>query len=211
MSARTGASRRPKGFARELNGSIAEDMSETTASAERPVPGILDLFAGFLWLGMTAFGGALPLARHLVVEQRRWLTVDEFTDLLGLCQFLPGGNVINLAVAVGLRFRGAFGALAALLGLIAVPSAVVIGLGMIYDRYHDDPHVRHLFAGMAAAAAGLLIMMAVKIAKPLIYRPWPTGVAVLCFIAIAVLRLPLLWTMVALTPLGILATWKGQR
>jgi len=81
-----------------------------------------------------SFGGALPLARRALVEQRRWLSADEFTDLLGLCQFLPGGNVINLSVAMGMRFRGVPGALAGLLGLMAGPSLVVIGLGVLYEH-----------------------------------------------------------------------------
>ena len=60
-------------------------------------------------LGLTAFGGALPLARRMVVEAP--LAVGaEFTDLLGLCQFLPGGNIINLSVALGMKFRGPRGA-----------------------------------------------------------------------------------------------------
>eukprot|EP01037_Dinobryon_pediforme_P038908 gene38908-47205_t len=84
-----------------------------------------ELFLGFLGLGMTAFGGALPLAHRMVVERHRWLTEEEFVELLGLCQFLPGGNIINLSVALGMRFRGVRGALASILGLIAVPSAVV--------------------------------------------------------------------------------------
>ncbi|MEI9900237.1 MAG: chromate transporter [Hyphomicrobium sp.] len=48
----------------------------------------------------------LPLARRMIVEERRWLTPIEFTELLGLCQFLPGGNIINLSVAIGTRFCG---------------------------------------------------------------------------------------------------------
>ena len=120
----------------------------------RRTPTVRQIFGGFLGLGLISFGGALPLARRALVEQRRWLSADEFTDLLGLCQFLPGGNVINLSVAMGMRFRGVPGALAGLLGLIAGPSLVVIGLGVLYEHTQNDPHVRHLFAGLAAAAAG---------------------------------------------------------
>jgi chromate transporter len=158
-----------------------------------------------------SFGGALPLARRAIVEQRRWLTAAEFTDLLGLCQFLPGGNVINLSVAIGMRFRGLPGALAGLLGLIAGPSLVVIGLGVLYEHTQNDPHIRHLFAGLAAAAAGLLISMAVKIVMPLRRKPAGAAIAVLGFIAIALLRFPLLPTMLVLTPLSIFLAARVAR
>ncbi|MDB5653541.1 MAG: chromate transporter [Tardiphaga sp.] len=180
-----------------------------TAVPEPPTVGAL--FAGFLHLGLIGFGGVLPMTRRMVVEQRGWLTEAEFIDLLGLCQFLPGGNIINLSVAIGLHFRGLAGAVASLLGLIAAPSAIVIGLGVIYDRFKDDPRVGHLFAGLAAAAAGLLVAMAIKIALPLRAKPVGIIIAALCFVAIAILRLPLLPTMIVLASLSMLATWKWQK
>ncbi len=187
-------------------------MHPPSALEARPTrPSVAALFAGFLILGLTGFGGVLPLARRMLVEQRRWLSAEEFTDLLGLCQFLPGGNIINLSVAVGLRFRGPAGAVAAITGLIAAPTAIVLLLGVVYDRFSADPHLRHLFAGLAAAASGLLVAVAVKIALPLRRRPEGLAVAVPCFVAIAVLRLPLLPTMLVLAPLGILLTWWAGR
>lgn len=184
-----------------------------TAPMDEPLhtPTVRELFVGFLSLGFTSFGGALPLARRALVEQRRWLTAAEFTDLLGLCQFLPGGNVINLSVALGMRFHGWRGALAGLLGLIAGPSLVVVGLGVLYERTQNDPHVRHLFVGLAAAAAGLLIAMAVKILLPLRREPAALAIAALGFVAIAILRTPLLPTMLVLTPLGIAAAARAAR
>jgi chromate transporter len=174
-------------------------------------PTVGQLFRGFLTLGLTGFGGVLPLARHMLVEQRRWLSATEFTELLSVCQFLPGGNIINVSVAVGLHFRGIPGALAALFGLIAAPTAIVIVLGAIYARFQSDPHVVQVFAGLAAAAAGVLVAMAVKMALPLRRRPVGVFFASLCFLAVAVFQFPLLLTMLVLAPLSILATWKTGR
>ncbi len=172
------------------------------------VPTAGALFAGFFTLGLTGFGGVLPLARRMLVERRRWLSAAEFTELLGLCQFLPGGNIINLSVAIGLRFRGVRGALACVLGLIAAPTAVVIGLGVLYDRFADEPHVRHLFAGLAASAAGLLVSMAIKVSWPLRRDGTALAVAGVCVAAIAIARLPLLPTLLVLLPLGVLVRWR---
>src|SRR5215813_13500408 len=155
-------------------------MAESTSA-----PGIVGLFRGFLILGLTGFGGVLPLTRHMVVERRRWLTGAEFTELLSLCQFLPGGNIINLSVAIGLHFRGIPGAVAAIAGLIAAPTAIVVALGVVYARFSHDPHVVHMFAGLAAAAAGLLISMAFKLATALRRRPFGIAVALVILAAIA--------------------------
>ena len=74
----------------------------------QPAPSLSDLFRGFLGIGLTGFGGVLPWARRMVVDQRRWLSASEFLDLLALCQFLPGPNVVNLSVALGSRFRSRY-------------------------------------------------------------------------------------------------------
>jgi chromate transporter len=169
-----------------------------------PPPTVGALFRGFLALGLMGFGGVLPLARRMLVEDRRWLGAGEFADLLGLCQFLPGGNVVNLSVAVGLRFRGVPGALAALAGLLAAPSVVVVVLGAVYDRFAGEPTVRHAFAGLAAAAAGLLVGLAAKLAWPLLRQPVPAALALLCFLLVAVVRVPLLPALLVLLPFSVL-------
>ena len=97
---------------------------------------------------------------------------------------LPGGNVINLSVAVGMEFRGLRGALCALLGLISAPTAIVVGLGVVYARFQNDPHVQHVFAGLAAAAAGLLLSTGIKML--LLRGKWPAlAIVALALIAIA--------------------------
>lgn len=163
-------------------------------------PGLAALFVGFVEVGMLGFGGVLPLARRMVVDRRRWLTAAEFTDLLALCQFLPGPNVVNLAVALGGRFRGPAGSLTAVGGLLGGPVAVVIVLGAVYGRYHAVPAVAHGLAGMAAAASGLVLATALRIAAPVRRRPGAMAVAVAAFAGVALLRLPLLPVLLVLTP-----------
>ena len=174
------------------------------APAAAAPPTIGALFRGFLALGLMGFGGVLPLARDMLVERRGWLTAAEFADLLGLCQFLPGGNVINLSVAVGLRFRGApwrgGGAGRPARGALVV----VVLLGVVYDRFAEHPAVRHAFAGLAAAAAGLLVGLAVKLLLPLRSQPVPAALTLLCFLAIAVFRAPLLPALLVLAPFSVL-------
>lgn len=171
-------------------------------------PGLAALFVGFFTIGVCGFGGVLPWARWMVVERRRWMTAAEFADLLGLCQFLPGGNVINVSVAIGARFAGVAGSLAAFTGLMAAPMGIVITLGVFYDRYGALPVVRHGFAGLAATASALVLATALKIAAPLRARPLGIGVAVLTFGAIAVLRWPMAPVLLGAVLISVLLAWR---
>ena len=178
-------------------------MSEHAALPTVP-PTVGALFRGFLSIGIIGFGGVLPWARRMVVEQRRWLTPAEFTDLLGLCQFLPGPNIVNFSVALGSRFCGIQGALAALVGLLLLPMLVVISMGALYAAYSDHPVVARGAAGLAAAASGLVVDTALKIAAPLRGNWFAIAIALVMIAAIAWLRLPLLPTMLVLAPASIL-------
>lgn len=166
-------------------------------------PSCRALFAGFFSIGISGFGGVLPWARRMIVERRAWLDAAEFTDLLALCQFLPGPNVINLAVVLGSRFRGRRGALAAVGGLLSGPLVIVSILGVLYARFQHAPVVAHAIAAVAAAASGLIVSMALKLARPLLHDVRALGVAALACAALALLHLPLLTTLAVAAPLGL--------
>jgi chromate transporter len=71
------------------------------------------LFIAFLKISPYGFGGGLVWARRIAVEQHGWLSEDEFADIVSLCQFMPGPNVVGIAVCVGAKLRGLIGSIAA--------------------------------------------------------------------------------------------------
>ena len=64
-----------------------------------PAMTVSELFWAFFRTGARGFGGALPWVRRMLVEERRWLTTQEFTDIFSLCNFLPGLAPISVLVA----------------------------------------------------------------------------------------------------------------
>jgi chromate transporter len=93
------------------------------------------------------------------------------------------------------------GSVVAFVGLTAAPFTTLIMLGLVYDSYGDLPAVRHAFAGLAAAASAMVLATALRIAAPLRTRPFSIRVAVVIFLAIAVLRPPVLPAMAAVSTL----------
>lgn len=191
----------------DTNPSAAEPL----AGGTRPPPGLGEIFFGFLSIAIVAFGGVLPIARRAVVERYRWITSEEFTELVGLAQFLPGPNIVNFSVVLGGRFRGPAGAVAAFLGLTAVPMIIVIGLSWVFTRYAEIGAVANVLSGLAAAAAGLVIAMAGRMAAPIWRHPTVRGVAVVlvAFVAIALFGLSLPMVMLALAPVSVALAWRA--
>ena len=82
--------------------------------SEKPRVTGLELFLGFAHVTLISFGGVLFWSRRMIVERRRWMTEQEFVEVIALSHVLPGVNGINLAVMIGYHFSGWRGALAAL-------------------------------------------------------------------------------------------------
>jgi chromate transporter len=192
-------------------------MTQTKASHEvaqgnpEPRPTSLQLFWNFLTLGLTGFGGVLPIARRMIVEKRKWLHDDEFIEVLGLCQFVPGGNILNVAVVLGMKFRGLPGALAALVGILVAPTAIAIALAGVYAEFIHEAWVRRAVTGLAAAAAGLLASLAIKVAWPMRRNRTAMIFALVCFGAIALARAPLALVVLCLTPICVVVLDRGAR
>src|SRR5499427_11075454 len=114
-------------------------MSASSHAAASSIkrPSLSELFRAFAIVSVSGFGGALPWARRMIVDQRGWMTAEEFNEAFALSQFLPGPNVVNFSVVFGSRFGGAPGAAVALAGLMGPPLLIVTILAILYARYGD--------------------------------------------------------------------------
>ncbi len=122
------------------------------------------LFKVFSHMALQGFGGVLPFAYRHLVERTQWLTAAEFGQLLSIAQLLPGPTICNLSVMVGQRYAGAAGGFSALAGLLLGPFFIVIALGAAYQGLAHQPLFVNALRGMAAAAAGLILATALKLA-----------------------------------------------
>lgn len=170
-----------------------------------------ELFFAFMKLGLQGFGGVLPVARHALVENYRWLTIGEFTDIVARCQALPGPNIVNVSICIGSRHFGARGALAACAGLMLAPFVLVLMLSALYAGYAEVPAVVNALRGVAAVAAGLILGTALRMAASPRLRSWRAVFGVAAFGAVTWLRLPLVLVLASVVPLSVAAAWFAAK
>lgn len=186
-------------------------MADGAPLAQPASPG--ELFRAFNALALQGFGGVLPVAQRVLVEQRRWLSPEQFVETLSLAQVLPGPNIINLALMIGDRFFGLRGAFASLAGLLLAPLLIVLVLAALYGQLARLPAVAGALRGMGAVAAGLVVATALRLAPTLkssaLGLPVAALLVVLCTLGIAWLRLPLVWVVLGLGGVGMaVAAWR---
>ncbi|MCE7506323.1 chromate transporter [Polynucleobacter sp. IMCC30063] len=165
------------------------------------------LFIGFTKIGLSGFGGVLPWARRTVVEQNKWLTAHEFNAILGICQIVPGPNIMNLAVCIGSRFAGVKGAIAAVAGLMLGPISLVLVLAALYDRYGYLTAVQGVLRGISAVGVGLIAATGFKMMRDGFHYPLMFIVVAVTFVAATVFHLALGWVVLIALPLGLWLAW----
>ena len=190
--------------------SSAPRATEPFAAAAAPLrPNLSELFIAYALISLYGFGGVLAWSRRMMVEERRWLTPEQFNEAYALCSFLPGPNIVNFSVIFGSRVRGPLGGLVALAGLLGPPMVLIIVIGALYAHYGDLPALRRALIGVTAAAAGLIMSTVAKMARPL-FRNRAVGgpvIALATFGAIGIAQWPLPFVLAVVLPISLALAW----
>jgi len=190
------------------------DAAPAEAPAARPASPT-EIFLAFNRLALQGFGGVLPVAQRELVERRRWLTKQEFVQLLSIGQVLPGPNIFNMALIFGDRHFGWRGGAAALAGLLAAPLLIVLALTLLARQAAHLPQVAGALRGMGMVAAALILSTAVKVSGTL--RGNAMGLATcialagLTATAVGVLRWPMALVLAAIGPVAWGVAWWTLR
>ncbi|SFU28306.1 chromate transporter [Polaromonas sp. YR568] len=180
---------------------------------DRPQPkSLTDLFVSFTLLALQGFGGVLAIVQRELVEKKRWMTREEFIEDWAVAQIMPGPNVVNLSLMVGGRYFGLKGAMVALAGMLTVPLVLVLLLAVVYAQFAGHPGVAGALRGMGAVAAGLIAATGLKLSgalkKNVLGPRLCAGLGVLCFVAIALLRIPLAYVLLTLGVLSCVLAYR---
>jgi chromate transporter len=161
-----------------------------TRSTEHPQQHgrLVELTRLFLKLGAISFGGPaahIALMRDEVVERRQWLTEQEFLDLLGATNLIPGPNSTEMAIHIGHRRAGMPGLLVAGTCFILPAVAIVSTLAWVYVRFGTMPQARALLAGITAVIIAVIVQAMWALGRAAVKSTWLAALAVLGVIALS--------------------------
>jgi chromate transporter len=174
-----------------------------------------ELFLGFAGISLQGFGGVLAVSQRVLCERRRWLTHEQYLELLSIGQLLPGPNICNLALIMGDRHFGWRGALAALAGLILPPLGIVLAVAALYSRHAAHPAVAGAVRGMGVVSAGLIVGSSLRLLDALRRNPMgmPACLALggAAFALVALFHVPLVWVLLGMGLAGSVLAWRRLR
>jgi len=184
-------------------------IASNNGSHARPAsPG--ELFVTFTLLALQGYGGVLTVAQRVLCEQKRWLSPEQFVEVLAMSFVLPGPNVGNLAMIIGDRFFGWRGAFAALAGMMMLPLVIVLALTAVYAQMAFDPVLAGAIKGMGAVTAGLVIGTGLSLAHTLAGNAMRVPACILVglatFAAVALLHWPV-WSTLGIGLIASIYAW----
>jgi chromate transporter len=128
----------------------------------------LKLFTVFLKIGLFTIGSGysmLVLAQRYIVDTHKWLTMQEFTDLIAIAEITPGPIIINLATFVGTKVGGVFGAASATLGLVVIPFLAIYAIAVNYVKFREYAVVQNMLKIIRPMAIGFIVVAVLKLLK----------------------------------------------
>ncbi len=176
---------------------------------------LVELFLVFFKLGIFTIGGGiamLPLLRQAIVEDKKWFTDEEFTDIIVVSQGLPGVVAVNMATFVGYRKRGFAGSLVSTIGVIMPSFMIILLVARGVATLNDNPYLGGAMAGLRAAALGLVVVAIIQLASTVVKGKWSVLAAVASFAMIVFLKINTIYVILFFIAIGALqAIIVGRR
>lgn len=126
-----------------------------------------NLFWTFVKVSAFTIGGGMAMVsvvRDILVVRRKWMTDDEFMDILAISQTLPGLMAVNTAIFIGYRLLGTKGSIVATLGSVLPPFIIILAIAMVFTGYKDNAVVEAIFKGIRPAVVALIAVPTFKMA-----------------------------------------------
>jgi chromate transporter len=161
----------------------------------------------FLKIGTFAFGGMysmLAFFERELVQKRKWLSHDEFTESVVMGQLTPGAPIINTGIFIGYRLNKLKGALATVVGQVLPSFVIVMILSYLYIRYKEIALLKSVLKGIGAAVVGLIASVVYSLSDKLLREYKGVLIAIIAFLCLAVFKLNPIGLIVAAGIAGLL-------
>ncbi|MBQ3371147.1 MAG: chromate transporter [Mogibacterium sp.] len=148
---------------------------------------LVDLYLTFTKIGGMMFGGGyamLPILQREVVDNKKWATAEQLADYYAVGQCTPGVIAVNTATFIGSQQAGITGGIAATLGVVTIPSILILIIAAFLSSFMDSVMVAHAFNGIRACVTALILASVIKLFKGSV-KDWPSRIIYITVLALA--------------------------
>ena len=131
---------------------------------------LIELFISIFKIGAFTFGGGyamIPLIEEEVVNNKGWLSKEEFVDILIVAQSLPGALAVNTSIFLGYKISGILGAITTLIAVILPSFFIILIIAIFFMQFRNNYYINAAFQGITAAVPMLVLVGAISLSRGL--------------------------------------------
>ncbi|CCY36694.1 chromate transport protein [Alistipes sp. CAG:831] len=171
------------------------------------------LFSIFAKIGAFTIGGGvamIPLIEREIVYKNKWISSEEFLDIISIAQSAPGLIAVNVSIFVGHRIAGIKGSIVATIGSVMPPFIIILLVAAVFTTFKDNQTVQAVFKGIRPAVVALIAAPVFRMAVQNRLN-WITGsIAVAATVLIAFLKISPIWIIVTAIAGGLIVAYSRQ-
>lgn len=176
------------------------------------------LFITFFKIGAFTFGGGYAMIALLegeLVSKKKWVTQEEFLDIVAIAESTPGPVAINSATFIGYKMAGVVGSAMATLGTVLPSFTIIFVISLFFDRFLKLKVVANAFKGIQACVVYLIFSAGRKLFKGMKKKPMEIAIlaavmAVFIVLSVSAIRFSSIWMILVSGAVGI-AVWPATR
>lgn len=168
---------------------------------------LAQLFLVFLKIGAFTFGGGyamIPLIQREVVENKKWLSDKDISDIIAIAETTPGPIAINAATFVGYKTKGVKGALAATIGVVLPSFLIIVLVATLLKDYMHYEIVEDAFWGVRIAVIVLMAKAFISMLKQCPKNVVSYGIAIVALVLVGIFNISALWIILGAALIGII-------
>ncbi len=172
-------------------------------------------FGIFFKIGAFTIGGGyamVPLIENEIVTKRKWITQDEFMDLMAISQSAPGIFAVNISIFIGYKLKGVKGAILTALGTILPSFLIILAIALFFSNYKNNPYVENIFRGIRPAVVALIAAPTFTMAKSAKINRYTIWIPIVSALLIWLLGFSPIWIIVCAGLGGFIwGKWQEKR
>ena len=171
------------------------------------------IFSVFAKIGAFTIGGGIPMVAAIKSElvDRKWLTDEDFIDIITLAQTAPGLFAVNISILTGHRLRGTRGSVVATIGSCLPPFLIILLVAMFFTSFKDNEYVIRAFKGIRPVVVALIGVPLIDMIKSTQMRWWSWIIVVSSMVLVCLLSVSPIYILICVIVIAAFISWYNNR
>lgn len=172
-----------------------------------------EIFSVFAKIGAFTIGGGIPMVAAIKSElvDRKWLTDEDFFDIITLAQTAPGLFAVNISILTGHRLRGTRGSVVATIGSCLPPFLIILLVAMFFTSFKDNEYVIRAFKGIRPVVVALIGVPLIDMIKSTQMRWWSWVIVISSMVLVCLLSVSPIYILICVIVMAAFISWYNNR